>query len=111
VVGSPDRKSPHSTRMGVVLMLHHHGVGRGDALQAFLGQIALLPYEFAPQDWMLCEGQILRISQYTALFSLLGTRFGGDGRDTFALPDLKGKEPLSGLRYSIAIQGIYPTRV
>ena len=52
----------------------------------------------------------MQISQNTALFSLLGTNFGGDGRTTFALPNLQGKEPVPGLRYCIAIQGIYPPR-
>ena len=79
-------------------------------MQTFIGQIVLLPYQFAPQDFMFCEGQLLQISQNTALFSLLGTQFGGDGERTFALPSLKGKEPLAGLRYCIAINGIYPTR-
>jgi microcystin-dependent protein len=60
----------------------------------FLGQIALLPYNFAPLGWALCEGQLLPISQYTAVFSLLGTQFGGDGRTNFALPDLRGRAPI-----------------
>ena len=60
-------------------------------MQPFLGQITLFPYNFAPNGWALCEGQLLPISQYTALFSLLGTQFGGDGRTNFALPDLRGR--------------------
>jgi len=52
----------------------------------------------------------LPISQQTALFSLLGTTFGGDGQTTFALPDLRGKAPIDGLAYYIAINGIYPPR-
>lgn len=59
--------------------------------QPFLGQITLYPYNFAPLGWALCEGQLLPISQYTALFSLLGTQFGGDGRTNFGLPDLRGR--------------------
>ena len=59
---------------------------------------------------MVCTGQLLPISQHTALFSLLGTNFGGDGKTTFALPDLKGKAPAPGLQYCIATQGIYPSR-
>ena len=46
---------------------------------------------FAPRNWAFCDGQILPISNYTALFSLLGTTYGGDGRTTFALPDLRGR--------------------
>ena len=59
--------------------------------EPFLGQIELFPYMFAPSGWFACNGQLLPISQYTALFSLLGTQFGGDGRSNFALPDLRGR--------------------
>lgn len=61
----------------------------------FIGQLALVPYNFAPRGWAFCEGQILPISQNTALFSLLGTTYGGDGQVTFALPDLRGRVPIS----------------
>jgi microcystin-dependent protein len=60
----------------------------------FLGQITLYPYNFAPFNWATCEGQLLPISQNAALFSLLGTNFGGNGTSTFALPDLRGRVPL-----------------
>jgi microcystin-dependent protein len=63
--------------------------------QPFLGQIALFPYNFAPKGWALCQGQLMSISQNTALFSLLGTMYGGDGRSTFGLPDLQGRVPIS----------------
>ena len=63
-------------------------------MQPFLGQITLFPYNFAPSGWALCEGQLLPISQNTALFSLLGTQFGGDGVSNFALPDLRGRVPI-----------------
>ena len=49
-------------------------------MEPFLGQIQLLPYNFAPQGWVPCDGQILSIAQYTALFALIGTNFGGDGQ-------------------------------
>src|ERR1700736_168681 len=62
--------------------------------QPFLGQIALIPYNFAPRGWARCQGQLMSISQNTALFSLLGTMYGGDGRSTFALPDLQGSAPM-----------------
>jgi microcystin-dependent protein len=61
----------------------------------FLGEVRLFPYTFAPRGWALCNGQILNISQNTALFSLLGTTYGGDGRTTFALPDLRGRVAVS----------------
>jgi microcystin-dependent protein len=79
-------------------------------MDPFIGLIKLFPYNFAPRYWAPCEGQLLSISQNTALFSLLGTNFGGDGRTTFALPDLRGKEPTPNTRYYIALQGIYPPR-
>ncbi len=54
----------------------------------------MVGFNFAPQGWALCEGQLLQISQYTALFSLLGITYGGDGIHTFALPDLRGRMPI-----------------
>jgi len=63
-------------------------------MAAFLGQIMMFGGNFAPRNWALCDGQILPIAQHTALFSLLGTTYGGDGRTTFALPDLRGRVPM-----------------
>lgn len=62
--------------------------------EPFLGQIQIFPYNFAPRGWAFCAGQILPIAQNTALFSLLGTTFGGNGQTTFALPDLRGRVPV-----------------
>ncbi len=56
----------------------------------FIGQLALVPYNFAPRGWAFCDGQIMSIAQNTALFSLLGTFYGGNGQSTFALPNLQG---------------------
>ncbi len=64
-------------------------------MEPFLGSLLLVPYNFAPQGWLLCQGQLLPIQQYAALFSLLGTTYGGDGVRTFALPDLRGRVPIS----------------
>ncbi len=58
--------------------------------QVFIGSLMLVPYNFAPLNYALCQGQTLAISQNTALFSLLGTTFGGDGRTNFMLPNLQG---------------------
>ena len=58
--------------------------------QVFLGSLMLVPYNIAPFGYALCNGQLMSISQNTALFSLLGTQFGGDGRTTFGLPNLQG---------------------
>lgn len=54
----------------------------------------MVGFNFAPRGWMFCNGQLLPISQYTAVFSLLGTQYGGDGQTNFALPDLRGRVPL-----------------
>ncbi len=59
--------------------------------EPFLGQIMPVGFNFAPRSWAFCNGQLLPIAQNTALFSLLGTIYGGDGRTTFALPDLRGR--------------------
>lgn len=60
-------------------------------MEPFLGQILMVGFNFAPVGWALCNGQTLSIAQNTALFSLLGTQYGGDGRTTFALPNLQGR--------------------
>jgi microcystin-dependent protein len=60
----------------------------------FVGEIRIFPFNFAPTGWYTCSGQLLQISEYTALFSLLGTNFGGDGKSTFGLPNLQGSAPL-----------------
>lgn len=62
-------------------------------MEPFIGQVILFAGNFAPRGWAFCAGQLLPISQYQALFSLLGTTYGGDGRTTFALPDLRGRVP------------------
>ena len=62
--------------------------------EPFIGQIQTYAFNFAPRGWALCDGQLLAISTHTALFSLLGTIYGGDGRTTFALPDLRGRAPM-----------------
>jgi microcystin-dependent protein len=62
-----------------------------DATEPFVGEIIAVPFDFAPKGWALCNGQILPIAQNTALFSLLGTTYGGDGKSTFALPNLEGR--------------------
>ena len=60
----------------------------------YIGEIRLFPYNFAPRSWAFCNGQILSIAQNTALFSLLGTTYGGNGQTTFALPDLRSRVPV-----------------
>jgi len=62
--------------------------------EPFLSEIRIMSFEFAPKGWALCNGQLLLINQNQALFSLLGTTFGGDGRVNFALPDLRARTPI-----------------
>src|SRR4030088_340364 len=60
----------------------------------FVAEIRIFPFNFAPTGWALCDGQILPISQNTALFSLLGTAYGGNGTSNFALPNMQGNAPM-----------------
>jgi microcystin-dependent protein len=60
----------------------------------FVAEIRIFPFNFAPKGWALCNGQLMPISQNTALFSLLGTTYGGDGKSNFALPNLQGSAPM-----------------
>lgn len=62
--------------------------------EPFLAEIRIMSFQFAPKGWALCNGQLLPINQNQALFSLLGTTFGGDGRVNFALPDLRSRTPI-----------------
>jgi microcystin-dependent protein len=62
--------------------------------QPYVGEIRMFAGNFAPAGWMFCEGQLLPISEYETLFQLIGTTYGGDGQDTFALPDLRGRLPI-----------------
>jgi microcystin-dependent protein len=63
--------------------------------EPFLGEIRMVGFNFAPQGWAMCNGQVLQISQNAALFSLLGTTYGGNGTSTFQLPDLRGRVAIS----------------
>lgn len=62
--------------------------------EPFVAEIRIFPFNFAPTGWAWCDGQLMPLSQNTALFSLLGTTYGGDGESTFALPDLQGRAPM-----------------
>ena len=59
--------------------------------QPYIGEIRPVPYNFAPEGWAFCDGSLLPISEFAALFDLIGTTYGGDGQQTFALPDLRGR--------------------
>jgi len=74
--------------------------------QPYLGEIRMFAGNFAPAGWMFCEGQLLPISEYETLFNLIGTTYGGDGQNTFGLPDLRGRVPMHfGNGYILAETG------
>jgi microcystin-dependent protein len=75
----------------------------------YIGQILLLPYNFSPVSLAPCDGRLLQINQNMALFSLIGTNFGGDGTTTFGLPNYQGLAP-KGSQYFIVLNGIFPQR-
>ena len=85
------------------------------ASEVYMGEIHLFSFDFAPRGWAKCEGQLIPIQQNTALFSLIGTTFGGNGTTNFALPDLRtaavqfenSPQPMC---YYIALSGLFPSR-
>ena len=89
-------------------------------MDPLIGQIAIFPWNWAPKHWAKCDGQLLSISQNSALFALIGTEFGGDGKNSFALPkmppiktenvDESGNDRGGDLAYYIALQGYFPPR-
>ncbi len=76
-----------------------------------LGSVCLFPFDFELRDWKYCDGSVLPVSKYTALFTLLGAKFGGDGITTFCLPKLNDDPSLpKSLRYQICVNGRFPSR-
>jgi microcystin-dependent protein len=76
-------------------------------MEAFTGEIILVAFGFAPVGWAICAGQLLPINEHQALFSLLGTRYGGDGISNFRLPNISAP---TNMNYIICIYGWYPSR-
>jgi microcystin-dependent protein len=77
-------------------------------MEGYIGQVILFAGIFAPRGWAFCNGQLLPIAQYSALFSLIGTTYGGDGKNTFGLPDLRGRAPIhfgQGPGLPLVVQG------
>jgi microcystin-dependent protein len=81
--------------------------GRLNNMEPLIGEIRYFAGNFAPRDWAFCQGQMLSIASNTALYSIIGDRFGGDGRTTMALPKI---EDLNGCKAIIALEGVYPSR-
>ncbi len=82
---------PKPTLLALLFFLCFSQLSADDPM---IGEIRMFAGNFAPRGWAFCEGQLLPISQHSALFSILGTTYGGDGRTTFALPDLRGRAPV-----------------
>jgi microcystin-dependent protein len=101
----------HASKLRYIISLRSEGWG-----DPFLGEIRNFAFRFAPRNWERCEGQLKNIMRATKLFSILQTTYGGDGAQTFAMPDLRGtmtgEDGLRcvGTNYCIAIEGIFPPR-
>ena len=82
--------------------------------EPFIGQTSYFPYTFCPRGWSEADGKLLEISQYSALFSLLGANYGGDGRTTFGLPDFRRDgetySEYDAGRWCVALEGVFPSR-
>jgi microcystin-dependent protein len=76
----------------------------------FIGSIQLFPYTFIPYGWALCNGQMLQVAQYNALYAAIGCTYGGNNSTTFAVPNMQGLEPIPNMRYFIAIEGTFPSK-
>lgn len=75
----------------------------------FIGLISLFAFDYAPPDWTLCDGKLLNVSQYNALYALITNKFGGN-TSQFAVPNLLGAEPIPNMHYYICLNGIWPQR-
>lgn len=92
-----------------ITFLNSKTVSAACVMDPLLGQISLFAFPYAPMGWAECNGQELNISQNTALYSLIGIRFGGNGTTTFKLPNLQNSSPIPNAKYYIALEGIYPS--
>jgi microcystin-dependent protein len=78
-------------------------------VEPFVGEVQTFSFSFAPQGWLPCDGRLLQITQFRALFSLIGNTYGGDGQSTFAVPKLAPLGP-DGPNFFIAVMGTFPQR-
>lgn len=79
-------------------------------MEYMIGQIILFPYNFVPREFLPCNGMKLSINQYTSLYALIGSKFGGDDRTYFNLPNLNDAVPYSGMIYCMCFYGAFPQR-
>lgn len=75
----------------------------------YIGQIAILPYDFQPAGWLPCDGEQFSIAQYRSLYNVIGCKFGGDNLNYFCTPNLQGAEAVPGTLYFICCEGATPT--
>lgn len=76
-------------------------------MEAFLGSVVLFAFNYAPQGWLPCDGQLLPVDKNQALYSIIGNKYGGDQKN-FALPNLKDKSPSPAMGYFICVMGLWP---
>ena len=80
------------------------------ASEPFVGELTLFACDRTPRGWLPADGRLMSVMENQMLFALIGTRFGGDGRKTFALPDMRKESPnIEGLVWCIAVEGVFPT--
>lgn len=97
--------------LGSLMALSPLTVASAQAEMYHIGDMLLFAGNFTPRDFVRCDGSLLRVSEYPALFSVVGTTYGGNGQTTFAVPNMKAAEaPLKGARYIMCIYGVYPSR-
>jgi microcystin-dependent protein len=107
---TPDRRPPAPPRAAGEPRTVVTKVGPGFGSPPILGEIKMFAGTYAPSGYAFCLGQLLSIAQFASLYANLGTQYGGDGRQTFALPDLSHLERQQKVRYIIAVDGTFPPR-
>ena len=95
------RRSILSLFLGALAWLMFSQSASAQATQPFVGEIAVVAFNFAPVGWAFCDGSLLPISEYETLFNLIGTTYGGNGQTNFALPDLRGRTAIQGQGHGI----------
>jgi hypothetical protein len=108
-------KSLFFPRLNIIIFINYSiyfFTRKTHVMETFIATIMLWPCDWAPRGWVFCSGQTLNIQSYSALFSLLGTKFGGDGITNFKLPEMQNIKTESGaeVRRIICLEGIYPSR-
>ena len=79
-------------------------------MESIIGSIQLFAFEFTPEGWLPCHGQVFNTSVHEQLYSLIGFTYGGEGRSFYKIPDLRGKSPNEHMQYYICYEGKYPNR-